>query len=150
MDHLESHQEPIRASGSSVGGQSFSTDASFSPSYSHNFNTNYDDEDAEEEQEEPQTQVTVDHENSFEDLEQFLSHLDCSSTDGSISDSDLPSDQSQQDIKALEMRTLKEHLKAIVKDLHIAIGEYSTVFFFFFLPVCIYIYGWYDNLAKVI
>lgn len=77
--------------------------------------------------------MTVGHENSFEDLEQFFTHLDwaspLSSTDGSASDSDLVCEhsmQSQQDIQELEVRALKEHLKAIVKDIHIAIGEYST------------------------
>lgn len=79
--------------------------------------------------------MTVDRENSFEDLEQFLTQLDWapphSSADDSGSDLELTCDpltQPEQDdgnIQELEMRALTEHLKAIVKDIHIAIGEYN-------------------------
>ncbi|KAM6937389.1 VPS9 domain-containing protein 1 [Xenentodon cancila] len=127
--HPETHRKPIRTAGSSFGGQSFSTDSSLSPSRSHDFNINYDDdEDADEE--EHQTQAIVDRENSFEDLEQFLTHLDYApplcSTHDAMSDSDLACDQlmqPEQDIQELEIRALKEHLKAIIKDIHIAIDQ---------------------------
>lgn len=82
---------------------------------------------------EPHTQVSVDRENSFEDLEQFLTQLDWapphSSTDDTSSDSELTCDSSMQPeqdeghFSELETRALKEHLKAVVKDVHIAIGE---------------------------
>ncbi len=113
--------------GSSIGGQSFSTGSS--PSLSHDLHTNYDDG----EEEDPHTQLAVNRENSFEDLEQFLTQLDWAPPHGSTDDtgSDLeltcdPSMQPEQDegsIQELEMRALTEHLKAIVKDIHIAIGE---------------------------
>lgn len=112
---------------SSIGGQSFSTGSS--PSLSHDLHTNYDDDEGED----AHTQVTVNRENSFEDLEQFLTQLDWAppygSTDDTGSDLELtydPSMHPEQDegnIPELEMRALTEHLKAIVKDIHIAIGE---------------------------
>ncbi|XP_041852948.1 VPS9 domain-containing protein 1 isoform X2 [Melanotaenia boesemani] len=127
--HPDSYRKPVRTAGSSVGCQSFSTDSSLSPSRSHELNANYDDEDVEE----PHTQETVDRENSFEDLEQFLSQLEwtppLSGTDETSSDSELacdPSLQSDRDeghIQEMEMRALKEHLKAIVKEIHIAIDQ---------------------------
>uniref|UniRef100_A0A3P8S7S9 VPS9 domain containing 1 n=1 Tax=Amphiprion percula TaxID=161767 RepID=A0A3P8S7S9_AMPPE len=105
---------------------SFSTDSSLSPSHSHELNTNCDEEEAEE----PQTQPTVDRENSFEDLEQFLTQLDWapphSGTDETGSDSEPTGDPSTQDeshVQELENKALKEHLKAIVKDIHIAIEQ---------------------------
>lgn len=111
---------------SGVGSQSFSTSLSLSPSRSHDLHT----DNAEDEGEEPDTQVTVDRENSFEDLEQFLSQLDLAPPQGSTgdasSDSDPPCDTSllnEDQIQELELRALKEHLKATVKDIHIAIGE---------------------------
>lgn len=125
----DSHSQSIRITGSSLGGQSFSTDASLSPLRFHN--TNFDDEDIDAE--EPPTQDTVDRENSFEDLEQFLSQMDwasphCSTNDSTL-DSELTCDPSMQldesHMEELEMRALKEHLKSIVKDIHIAIGEHS-------------------------
>ncbi|XP_051808282.1 VPS9 domain-containing protein 1 isoform X1 [Acanthochromis polyacanthus] len=103
---------------------SFSTDSSLSPSHSHELNTNYDEEEAEE----PQTQLPVDRENSFEDLEQFLTQLDWApplSSDTSF-DSEPTGDPSLQDescIHELENKAIKEHLKAIVKDIHIAIEQ---------------------------
>uniref|UniRef100_A0A3B5BDY9 VPS9 domain containing 1 n=1 Tax=Stegastes partitus TaxID=144197 RepID=A0A3B5BDY9_9TELE len=103
---------------------SLSTDSSLSPSRSHELSTNCDDEDAEE----PPTQPTVDRENSFEDLEQFLTHLDWTPphTDDTGFDPDLTGDPSARDeghIQELETRALKEHLKAIVKDVHIAVDQ---------------------------
>lgn len=108
----------------SSSGQSFSTDSSLS----HDLHTNYDDEEAED----PYTQGSVDRENSFEDLEQFLTQLDWApphiSADDAGSDSETAFDASVLDeshIQELEMRALKEHLKATVKDIHIAIGEHD-------------------------
>uniref|UniRef100_UPI003AAB380B VPS9 domain-containing protein 1 n=1 Tax=Centroberyx gerrardi TaxID=166262 RepID=UPI003AAB380B len=127
--HPETQKKPSRTGGGIVGSQSFSSDPSFSPSLSHDRNTNYE----EEEGEEPRTLVTVDRENSFEDLEQFLTQLDWApphgDRDDAGSDSDLtfdPSMQPERDesrVQELEMRALKEHLKAIVKDIHIAIDQ---------------------------
>ncbi|XP_029908828.1 VPS9 domain-containing protein 1 isoform X1 [Myripristis murdjan] len=112
-----------------VGDQSFSSNPSLSPSLSRDLNTNCE----EEEGEEPCTQVTVDRENSFEDLEQFLTQLDWApphgNPDDTGSDSDITLDLSLQPevddahIQELEMRALKEHLKAIVKDIHNAIDQ---------------------------
>lgn len=127
LPHPEAQRRPTRTLESSVGGQTFSTGSS--PSLSHDLHTNCDDE----EEEEPHTQVSVDRENSFEDLEQFLFHLDWApphgSTDDSSSDVELacdPSVRPEQDegnIQDLELRALSEHLKAIVKDIHIAIDQ---------------------------
>lgn len=70
-------------------------------------------------------------ENSFEDLEQFLTQLDWVPPQGSAentgSEVELFGDQEQEEenLQELEIRALKEHLKAIVKDIHIAIGEPS-------------------------
>ncbi|XP_039664921.1 VPS9 domain-containing protein 1 isoform X1 [Perca fluviatilis] len=125
--HPDSQTKPTR--GSSVGGQSFSTGSSLSPSLSHDRHANFDDKEGEE----PHAQVTVDRENSFEDLEQFLTQLDWAplygSTDDTGSDSELgcdPSMQPEQDegnLQEMEMRALTEHLKAVVKDIHIAIDQ---------------------------
>ncbi|XP_069570400.1 VPS9 domain-containing protein 1 isoform X1 [Brachyistius frenatus] len=122
----ETQSKPIKIAGSNVVGQSLGTNPSLSPSPSHEL---YDDEDAEE----PRAQVSIDRENSFEDLEQFLTRLDWAlphgSTDGTGLDSELacdPSAQSEQGgghVEELEMRAVKEHLKAIVKDIHIAIDQ---------------------------
>lgn len=78
----------------------------------------------------------MDRENSFEDLEHFLTQLDWAPPHGSTDDtgSDLelscdPSVQAEQDggnVQELEMRALTEHLKAIVKDIHIAVGEHDN------------------------
>ncbi|XP_041651642.1 VPS9 domain-containing protein 1 isoform X2 [Cheilinus undulatus] len=125
--HPETPRKPARTAGSSVGGQSFSTGSS--PSLSHSLHTNYDDEEGEE----PHTQVTVDRENSFEDLEQFLTQLDWTEPNSSTDDTGLdleqttdPSMQLEQEdgnFQELELRALNEHLKAIVKDIHIAIDQ---------------------------
>ena len=101
--------------------------SSLSPSLSHDHSTNYDDE----VEEELHSQATVDRENSFEDLEQFLTQLDWAPLHSSTEDSEGtcdPSLQPEQDegsLQELEMRALKEHLKAVVKDIHIAIGEHK-------------------------
>uniref|UniRef100_A0A3Q3EKN0 VPS9 domain containing 1 n=1 Tax=Labrus bergylta TaxID=56723 RepID=A0A3Q3EKN0_9LABR len=121
--HPETPRKPARTVGSRVGGQSTGS----SPSLSHNLHTN-DDED--EEGEESSTEIPVERENSFEDLEQFLTQLDWTEPRGSTGDtgSDLEqtSEQSGQEdgsFQNLEMRALTEHLKAIVKDVHIAIDQ---------------------------
>lgn len=115
---------------SSFGGQSFSTGSS--PSLSHELHTNDDYDQGEELHQE------VARENSFEDLEQFLTQLDWVPPQGGAentgSEVELFGDQEQEEenLQELEMRALKEHLKAIVKDIHIAIGEpwgYSIIDF---------------------
>ncbi|KAI3371723.1 hypothetical protein L3Q82_024294 [Scortum barcoo] len=125
--HPETQRKLTRTAGSSVGGQSFSTGSS--PSLSHDLHTNYDDDEGED----PHTQMAGNRENSFEDLEPFLTQLDWAPLHGSTDDtgSDLeltcdPSMQLEQDegnIQEMEMRALTEHLKAIVKDIHIAIDQ---------------------------
>ncbi|KAJ7997765.1 hypothetical protein DPEC_G00215520 [Dallia pectoralis] len=68
---------------------------------------------------------TPNRENSFEDLEQFLSQLDWQPCHGDHNMTFEPSHQVDQEtlIKDLEMRALKDHLKAIVKDIHNAIDQ---------------------------
>ncbi|XP_011474759.1 VPS9 domain-containing protein 1 isoform X2 [Oryzias latipes] len=128
--HTESNWNPGRTAGRGVGGQSFSIDSSASSTHSHDLINNYSED---SEGEELHTQVTVYRENSFEDLEQFLFQLDwvppVGATEEPASDSELSRDRSiqpEQDegyIQGLEMRALKEHLKDIVKDIHIAIDQ---------------------------
>ncbi|CAJ1057018.1 VPS9 domain-containing protein 1 isoform X1 [Xyrichtys novacula] len=125
--HSDSPGKPIRTVGSSVGGQSFS--AGSSPSLSHSLPTNYDYERGEE----PHAQAPINRENSFEDLEQFLTQLDWAEPTDSIdvtgSDLEQASDpithleRGEGDFKELELRALTEHLKIIVKDIHIAIDQ---------------------------
>ncbi|KAM7002400.1 VPS9 domain-containing protein 1 isoform 1-T1 [Tautogolabrus adspersus] len=124
--HPETPRKPARTVGSRVGGQSTGS----SPSLSHNLHTNDDDY---EEGEEPHTKVSVERENSFEDLEQFLTQLDWAEPHGNTGDtgSDLEhtselsiqSGQEEGSFQELELRALTEHLKAIVKDVHIAIDQ---------------------------
>lgn len=78
--------------------------------------------------------MTVDRENSFEDLEQFLTQLDWApphiSTDDTTSDLETKCDHLMLDeshVQELEMRALKEHLKAVVKDIHIALGKHDDI-----------------------
>ncbi|XP_064808116.1 VPS9 domain-containing protein 1-like isoform X1 [Oncorhynchus masou masou] len=97
-------------------GHSMSSDASLNISFSHDHIANEEDSDGPH---------TLDRENSFEDLEKFLTQLDWAPSHG---DSDVTFEQSQLDqeeplVQDLEMRDLKEHLKAIVKDIHIAIDQ---------------------------
>lgn len=108
-----------RAMSSSVCSQSFSTEPSLSPSHLQDLNINYDQEERE---------TAVDRENSFEDLEQFLSQLNWAPPHGSTDDyssnpEPLQLEQSEGYHQEVEMRALKEHLKAIVKDIHIAIDQ---------------------------
>ncbi|XP_062860293.1 VPS9 domain-containing protein 1 [Trichomycterus rosablanca] len=72
--------------------------------------------------------VPPDRENSFEDLEQFLTQHDWTSASGAdemISDTTFDSTHGDFDchIEDLEERALKEHLKVIVKDIHNAIDR---------------------------
>ncbi|XP_062245124.1 VPS9 domain-containing protein 1 isoform X1 [Platichthys flesus] len=102
----------------SVSTVSFSTGPSSSPSRDFH---------SDEEGEEPHTQASVDRENSFEDLEQFLTQLDWTPPNGSAEDASEPtcdpSTLSEGHVQGQEMRALKEHLKATVKDIHIAIDQ---------------------------
>ncbi|XP_017544784.2 VPS9 domain-containing protein 1 [Pygocentrus nattereri] len=102
------------------------SDASISLSLVHDLNTT--DTEPELDSEEPVTPAPPDRENSFEDLEQFLaqlgwnpyqsadetvSYVTCDSTHGDL----------EVHVLGLEERALKEHLKAIVKDIHNAIDR---------------------------
>ncbi|XP_056271864.1 VPS9 domain-containing protein 1 isoform X2 [Pseudoliparis swirei] len=127
--HPETPTRPTRAS--SVGGHSFTAGLSPSPSPSHDLHAASDDE---EEGEEPHELANVDRENSFEDLEHFLTQLDwapvhCGGGADPGFESELtfdPSMQPEQDednVQQLETRALTEHLKVVVKDIHIAIDQ---------------------------
>ncbi|XP_074532977.1 VPS9 domain-containing protein 1 [Halichoeres trimaculatus] len=125
--HPETPGRPVRTVGSSVGGQSLSTGSS--PSLSHDLPTNCDDEEGEE----PQTQLPVNRDNSFEDLEQFLTQLDWPEPHGGMDDTGScleqtgdPSvhlEQEDGNFQELEDRALAVHLKNTVKDIHIAIDQ---------------------------
>ncbi|KAG7281531.1 hypothetical protein CRUP_007565 [Coryphaenoides rupestris] len=74
--------------------------------------------------------LPVDRENSFEDLEQFLNQLDWApSRGGGADDHELTFEpgtllgQQESRVQELEVRALREHLKAIVKDIHISIDQ---------------------------
>lgn len=72
--------------------------------------------------------VATDRENSFEDLEKFLTQLDwvpsqCSDDTESDVNFDSTHVEVESHIQDLEERALKEHLKSIVKDIHNAIGN---------------------------
>uniref|UniRef100_A0A665WQG1 VPS9 domain-containing protein n=1 Tax=Echeneis naucrates TaxID=173247 RepID=A0A665WQG1_ECHNA len=97
LGHTETKRKLTDSVSSGGGSQSFSSGLLLSPSLFDDLHTKYDYEDREE----SHTQEMLDQENSFEDLEEFLTQLD----------------------SELEMRALKEHLKAIVKDIHIAIDQ---------------------------
>lgn len=76
----------------------------------------------------------MDRENSFEDLEQFLTQLDWVPPEESTENTDshlephcdppLSLEQDEVHIQELEMRALTKHLKSIVKEIHVAIGEH--------------------------
>uniref|UniRef100_A0A3Q3WNI7 VPS9 domain-containing protein n=1 Tax=Mola mola TaxID=94237 RepID=A0A3Q3WNI7_MOLML len=104
--------KPSRIIGHSIGGRSFSSGSS--PSFSHDLHTNYDNE------EEVEPHIQVDRENSFEDLEEFLTQLDWAPPDG---DTDNTGSDLELSIQEPDMRALTEHLKAIIKDIHIAIDQ---------------------------
>ncbi|XP_056454394.1 VPS9 domain-containing protein 1 isoform X1 [Gadus chalcogrammus] len=76
----------------------------------------------------PAMPLLVDRENSFEDLEQFLDQLEWEpSHDNSGLNAELTFDPSVQPLREesreLEVKALREHLKAIVKDIHISIDQ---------------------------
>ncbi|XP_033824353.1 VPS9 domain-containing protein 1 [Periophthalmus magnuspinnatus] len=114
-------RRPERRVSSSVCSHSFSTETSLSPSQCQEQHLSSDHEEGE---------TTVDRENSFEDLEQFLSQIDWvppqDGTDQCSLNPELQSvqlDPSDVPIQEMEMRAIKDHLKAIVKDIHIAIEQ---------------------------
>lgn len=77
--------------------------------------------------------VPPDRENSFEDLEQFLTQHDWalgSSVDEMVSDTTFDSTHGdfESHVHDLEERALKEHLKVIVKDIHNSIGKNLFLF----------------------
>nr|XP_057931876.1 VPS9 domain-containing protein 1 isoform X2 [Doryrhamphus excisus] len=76
----------------------------------------------------PDPTMTVQRENSFEDLEQFLTKIDWDPLNSGTKDfhSELGNANQgldEEHFSELEMRALKQHLKAIVKDVHIAIEQ---------------------------
>uniref|UniRef100_A0A673MFF5 VPS9 domain-containing protein 1-like n=1 Tax=Sinocyclocheilus rhinocerous TaxID=307959 RepID=A0A673MFF5_9TELE len=102
------------------------SDASISFSPSHDLNAN--NTKSETDPDESSTVVSTDRENSFEDLEKFLTQLDwVPSHSGDDTDSDVTFDTTHIDpeshVHHLEDRALKEHLKAIIKDIHISIDR---------------------------
>uniref|UniRef100_A0A672R5Y7 VPS9 domain-containing protein 1-like n=1 Tax=Sinocyclocheilus grahami TaxID=75366 RepID=A0A672R5Y7_SINGR len=102
------------------------SDASISFSPSHDLNAN--NTKSETDSDEFSTLVSTDRENSFEDLEKFLTQLDwVPSHSGDDTDSDVTFDTTHIDLEShvhhLEDRALKEHLKAIIKDIHISIDR---------------------------
>ncbi|KAM4734793.1 VPS9 domain-containing protein 1 isoform 1-T1 [Anableps anableps] len=101
----ESRRKPTRTS-------SLSADASLSSSqdlHSH------------DEEEDGEAEVTMERESSFEDLEQVLSQMDWTPPISSL-ETELTFDPSME-LEELELRALKEHLKTIVKDVHIAVDQ---------------------------
>ncbi|XP_052008382.1 VPS9 domain-containing protein 1 [Xyrauchen texanus] len=102
------------------------SDASISLSLSHDLNAN--DTKSEADPDEPPSLGGTDRENSFEDLESFLTQLDwVPSHSSEDTDSDVIIDTTHMDqgihIQDLEERALKEHLKAIVKVIHNSIDR---------------------------
>ncbi|XP_066541669.1 VPS9 domain-containing protein 1 isoform X2 [Hoplias malabaricus] len=102
------------------------SDASISPSLLHDLNTT--DTEPELDSEEPQTPAPPDRDNSFEDLEQFLTQLDWApgnSADDTFSDITCDSTHGdlESQIQDMEERALKEHLKAVITDIHNAIDR---------------------------
>ncbi|XP_035381349.1 LOW QUALITY PROTEIN: VPS9 domain-containing protein 1 [Electrophorus electricus] len=102
------------------------SDASLSLSMLHDLNA---DDAPEMDSEQIQTPTPPDRENSFEDLEQFLTQMDwVPAPGGDDTVSDMTFDSTHGDLEAhiqdLEERALKEHLKAIVKDVMMpSVGE---------------------------
>uniref|UniRef100_A0A8C5D7A4 VPS9 domain-containing protein n=1 Tax=Gouania willdenowi TaxID=441366 RepID=A0A8C5D7A4_GOUWI len=122
--HSEMKRKAHRSADMNIDDQRFiSPNSSLPLSHCYELNTNCDIEE-EEEEEESQVETTVDRENSFEDLETFLSHLDWVPPDDLDTDPEQACDPLiQSDIEEMEARVLKEQLKAIVKDIHIAIDQ---------------------------
>ncbi|CAN9498686.1 unnamed protein product [Ophioblennius macclurei] len=95
--------------------QSFiGSSSSLSPSRSREMTTEEEEEPKEEEDEEEGREKMADRENSFEDLETFLTQMDWVPPD---------LDPCGGNLQEMEMNALKEHLKAVVKDVHIAIDQ---------------------------
>lgn len=118
---LQQQQSPLKS-----GLTHSLSDASISLSPSHDLNSS--DTKSETEPHESSTLISTDRENSFEDLEKFLTQLDwVPSHSGDDTDSDVTFDTTHMDLEShihdLEERALKGHLKAIVKDIHNAIGK---------------------------
>ncbi|XP_077049632.1 VPS9 domain-containing protein 1 [Siphateles boraxobius] len=116
--HISPQQSPLK----SALTHSLS-DASISLSPSHDLNSS----DTKSETE-SSTLISTDRENSFEDLEKFLTQLDwVPSHSGDDTDSDVTFDTTHMDLEShihdLKERALKGHLKAIVKDIHNAIDR---------------------------
>uniref|UniRef100_A0AAV2L4D8 VPS9 domain-containing protein n=1 Tax=Knipowitschia caucasica TaxID=637954 RepID=A0AAV2L4D8_KNICA len=114
--------QPDTSMGSSSS-HSFSIDPSLSPSHSQDHILHSD-------QDRDIGETAVERENSFEDLEQFLSQIDWVPPQDCTDDSSLnpeiqsgQSDLSELHILEMEMRAIKDHLKATVKDIHIAIDQ---------------------------
>uniref|UniRef100_A0A8C2QAK0 VPS9 domain containing 1 n=1 Tax=Cyprinus carpio TaxID=7962 RepID=A0A8C2QAK0_CYPCA len=102
------------------------SDDSISFSRSHDLSAN--NTTSETDLDETSNLVSTDRENSFEDLEKFLTQLDwVPSHSGDDTDSDVTFDTTHTDLESrvhhLEDRILKEHLKAIIKDIHNAIDR---------------------------
>ncbi|XP_075875388.1 VPS9 domain-containing protein 1 isoform X2 [Nelusetta ayraudi] len=112
----ESQRKPPRSISGNLGSQSLNS-----------LQDTYDKEGGEE------FHTQVDRENSFEDLEQFLTQLDWAPPQESPENTDshsephcdppLPLEQDEVQIQELELRALTEHLKAIVKEIHVAIEQ---------------------------
>ncbi|XP_028813883.1 VPS9 domain-containing protein 1 isoform X2 [Denticeps clupeoides] len=94
------------------------SDASLSLSHEHSAN------EEEADGEEQPSSLALDRENSFEDLEQFLTQLDWVPDEPDPDTTFYPTHGTMElHIRDLEERALKEHLKAIVKDIHNAIDR---------------------------
>ncbi|XP_072291109.1 VPS9 domain-containing protein 1 [Eucyclogobius newberryi] len=118
-------RRPERRMSNSVCSHSFSTETSLSPSHFQDHNLHSDHEEVE---------TSIDRENSFEDLEQFLTQLDWVPPQDCTDDYRFnperlsaqlePSDVHTQE---MEMRALKDHLKATVKDIHVATDQLMSL-----------------------
>ncbi|XP_077371657.1 VPS9 domain-containing protein 1 [Festucalex cinctus] len=129
LPHPEAERKPVWTAGHNILNQSFTSDSSLLPSPSHDTELNSDDSGGME----LHPHLTVDRENSLEDLEHFLTKADWaplpSSTEDSCRNLELSSGSPTQQgpdeeyLPELKMSTLKQHLKAIVKDIHRAIDQ---------------------------
>ncbi|XP_051916830.1 VPS9 domain-containing protein 1 isoform X2 [Hippocampus zosterae] len=127
--HPEPKRKPDRTVSNDIDNQSFTTDFSLLPFSSNAPNKNYDDSEGLE----LKPHMIVDREYSFEDLGHFLNKIDWaplpSSTEDSCCNVELstgnPTQQEVDDehFPEMKMRTMKQHLEAIVKDIHIAIDQ---------------------------
>ncbi|XP_061783969.1 VPS9 domain-containing protein 1 [Nerophis lumbriciformis] len=125
----DSSNNPVHPGSTPSSNQGFTSDSLLSPSLSHDVNITDDVGEGKERH----PYMTKELNNSFEDLEQFLSEIDWDQLDSSTKDScfdpELSGDRAtcqeleEETFSDLEMRALKQHLKAIVKDIHIAIEQ---------------------------